>query len=130
LVILGLLKDRSASERLKGINYVAALSDPKPAVIEALIKTLKDDESLNVRLSTIETLERFKQENRVKNSLVAQLNKTDEPIEQTVLIEALVRMRARESLAVLEKLEKDNKTDETVRKLARDGIGELAILTD
>lgn len=130
LVILGLLKNRSASERIKGVGYVATLDQPKPAVIEALIKTLREDESLNVRLSTIETLERFRKEAQVRNSLMAQLEKSDEPIEQTALIEALVRMRVRESVSVFEKLQKSENTDEGVKLLARSGAGELAMITE
>lgn len=130
LVILGLLKDGSASERLKGINYAAALNDPKPAVIQALINTLRDDESLNVRLSTIETLERFKTTEEVKKVLVSQLTQTNEPTEQTTLIETLVRMRVRESLPVFDKLQKDVNIDESVRALAKNSMNELTMLTD
>ena len=130
LVILGLLKDQSASERLKGINYAAALNDPKPTVIQALIKTLREDESLNVRLSTIETLERFKQTDDVKRVLVSQLAQTSEPTEQTTLIETLVRMRVKESLPIFEQLQKDEKVDESVRLLARSSIGELTMITE
>lgn len=130
LVILGLLKDHSASERLKGINYAAALNDPKPAVIQALINTLRDDESLNVRLSTIETLERFKPTDEVKKVLVSQLTQTSEPTEQTTLIETLVRMRVRESLPVFDKLQKDTNVDESVRALAKSSINELTMLTE
>jgi hypothetical protein len=130
LVILGLLKDQSASERLKGVNYAAALNDPKPSVIQALIKTLREDESLNVRLSTIETLERFKQADDVKRVLVNQLAQTNEPTEQTTLIETLVRMRVKEGLPIFEQLQKDEKVDESVRLLARSSIGELAMITE
>lgn len=130
LVILSLLKDQSASERLKGLNYAAALNNPKPAVIQALIKTLREDESLNVRLSTIETLERFKQTDEVKKVLVNQLTQTSEPTEQTTLIETLVRMRVKESLPIFEQLQKDEKVDRSVRLLAGSGIGELAMITD
>ena len=130
LVILGLLKDHSASERLKGINYAAALNDPKPAVIQALINTLRDDESLNVRLSTIETLERFKPTDEVKKVLVSQLTQTSEPTEQTTLIETLVRMRVRESLPVFDKLQKDTNVDESVRALSKSSMNELTMLTE
>jgi hypothetical protein len=130
LVILGLLKDGSASERLKGINYAAALNDPKPTVIQALINTLRDDESLNVRLSTIETLERFKSTDEVKKVLVSQLTQTSEPTEQTTLIETLVRMRVRESLPVFDKLQKDTNVDESVRALAKNSMNELTMLTE
>ena len=130
LVILGLLKDHSASERLKGINYAAALNDPKPSVIQALINTLRDDESLNVRLSTIETLERFKPTDEVKKVLVSQLTQTSEPTEQTTLIETLVRTRVRESLPVFDKLQKDTNVDESVRALAKSSMNELTMLTE
>ncbi|WP_428655632.1 HEAT repeat domain-containing protein [Runella sp.] len=130
LVILGLLKDRSASERLKGLNYAAALNNPKPAVIQALIKTLREDESLNVRLSTIETLERFKPTDDVKKVLVSQLTQTSEPAEQSTLIETLVRMKVKESLPIFEQLQKDEKVDESVRLLARSSIGELSMITE
>ncbi|MFN8345635.1 MAG: HEAT repeat domain-containing protein [Spirosomataceae bacterium] len=130
LVILGLLKDRSASERLKGLNYAAALNDPKPAVIQALIKTLREDESLNVRLSTIETLEHFKQTEDVKKVLVSQLRTADEPAEQATLIEALVRMKVKESLPIFEQIQKDEKIDESVRLLAGRSIGELSMITE
>lgn len=130
LVILSLLKERSASERIKGLNYAAALNNPKPAVIQALIKTLREDESLNVRLSTIETLERFKQTDEVKKVLVNQLARADEPIEQSTLIETLVRMRVKESLPVFEQIQKDEKVDESVRILAKNSIGELSMITE
>lgn len=130
LVILSLLKDQSASERLKGLNYAAALNSPKPAVIQALIKTLREDESLNVRLSTIETLERFKQTDDVKKVLVSQLTQTNEPAEQTSLIETLVRMKVKESVPIFEQLQKDQKVDESVRLLAGRSIGELSMITE
>lgn len=130
LVILSLLKDPSASERLKGLNYASALNAPKPAVIQALIRTLREDESLNVRLSTIETLERFKQTDDVKKVLVSQLTQTNEPAEQTSLIETLVRMKVKESVPIFEQLQKDEKVDESVRLLAGRSIGELSMITE
>jgi anti-sigma-K factor RskA len=130
LVILGLLKANSATERLKGLNYVAALDQPKPAVLEALIQTLRSDENLNIRLSTIETLERFRKEAKVRSSLVAQLEQSEEPLEQTALIEALVRMRVKESITAFEKLQQNDKTDQGVKLLARNGVGELIMTTE
>ncbi|TAH09803.1 MAG: HEAT repeat domain-containing protein [Runella slithyformis] len=123
LVVLSLLKDESASARLKGLSYATALNQPANVVIEALIKTLREDESVNVRLSAIEALERFK----IKGVLVGQLAQSTEPIEQLTLIETLLRLRAKESLPALKQLEEDPNTDQSVRLAARNGIDELRV---
>ena len=123
LVVLSLLKNPSASERLRGLNYAAALNQPANVIIEALVKTLREDESVNLRLSAIEALERFK----VKGALVEKLTQSIEPIEQLALIESLVRLQARESLPVLQQLEKNQDTEQLVRLAARNGREELSI---
>ena len=121
LVVLSLLKDPSASARLKGLNYASALHQPANLVIEALVKTLREDESVNVRLSAIEALEKFK----MTGVLVGQLTQSNAPIEQLILIETLLRLRAKESLPAMQQLEKDPNTEQTVRFAARNGISEL-----
>ena len=123
LVVLSLLKNPLASERLRGLNYAAALNQPANVVIEALVKTLREDESVNLRLSAIEALERFK----VKGALVEKLTQSTEPIEQLALIESLVRLQARESLPALQQLEKNQDTEQLVRLAARNGREELSI---
>ena len=123
LVVLSLLKEQSASARLRGLNYAAALNQPANVVIEALIKTLREDESVNLRLSAIEALERFK----IKSALVEKLTQSTEPIEQLALIESLVRLQAKESLPVLQQLEKNQDTEQLVRLAARNGREELSI---
>ena len=123
LVVLSLLKNPSASERLRGLNYAAALNQPANVIIEALVKTLREDESVNLRLSAIEALERFK----VKGALVEKLTQSIEPIEQLALIESLVRLQAKESLPALQQLEKDQDTEQLVRLAARNGIDELSV---
>jgi hypothetical protein len=125
LLILGLLQNTSTADRLKGLDIVGGLNKPNSLVMNELLKILKTDESLNVRLSAIETLEKFKSEPQIKQSFIAQLSETTEPFEQMSLIEALVQMRAKESLPVITKLEKDQTTDPSVRFLARNSISEI-----
>jgi hypothetical protein len=125
LLILGLLQNTSTADRLSGLDIVEKMNKPNSLVINELLKMLKNDESLNVRLSAIETLEKFKSEPQIQRSFIAHLSETTEPFEQISLIEALVQMRAKESLPVISKLEKDQTTDPSVRFLARNSIKEI-----
>ncbi len=127
LLILGLLRNTSTADRLRGLDIVATTNKPNDLIISELLKILKNDESLNVRLSAIETLERFKTEPQIKKSFIAQLTETTEPFEQMSLIEALVQMKAKESLPIMSQLEKNIETNPNVRLLARNSIGEIKI---
>src|SRR5262245_52664831 len=51
VVALSLLDQQSASERLRGIRYSAALEGTDPEVVDALSRTLRSDPSVDVRLA-------------------------------------------------------------------------------
>jgi hypothetical protein len=125
LLILGLLQNSSPSDRLKGLDIVSKTQQPTSQLVNELLKILRNDESLNVRLSAIETLERMNKEPKIQSSFVAQLSETTEPLEQMSLITALVQMKAQESLPIIAQLEKNQTTDSNVRLLARNSISEI-----
>ncbi len=125
LLILGLLQNTSTADRLRGLDIAATMNKPNDLVINELLKMLKTDESLNVRLSAIETLEKFRSEPQIQRSFIAQLTETTEPFEQISLIEALVQMRAKDSLPIMSQLEKNEETAPNVRLLARNSISEI-----
>jgi hypothetical protein len=127
LLILSLLKNTSASDRIKGLSLVSGAQKPDTKLLAELIKIMRQDESLNVRLSAIETLEKFNRESDIRNSFVTQLSQSNEPIEQTILIESLVRMRAKESIMALKDIEKNEKNNQSVRFLAKNSISELEL---
>ena len=56
---LQLLDQPSASARLQGISLTSRVQDPAPALIAALLDTLDNDPSVNVRLSAVDALYLF-----------------------------------------------------------------------
>jgi hypothetical protein len=125
LLVLSLLKNSSASDRIQGINLVATMPKIDDKLLQELISVLRKDESLNVRLSAIELLSKFNKETKITGPMVAQLSETTEPMEQINLMEALVRMRAKESLLVISKIEQNKDFEPNVRSLAKNSINQL-----
>jgi hypothetical protein len=128
LLVFTLLKNNSASDRIKGLSLVLSTQKPDVKLLSELLKIMRQDESLNVRLSAIETLGKFDKDTKITNSFVAQLSQSNEPIEQASLIESLVRLRATESIGTLKDIEKNEKIDQSVRFLAKNSISELELL--
>src|SRR5207245_8606676 len=56
LVALSLLQPRSASDRLKGVDWSNRMARPDPQVLSALLHTVSYDPNVNVRLAAMDAL--------------------------------------------------------------------------
>ena len=59
MVSLSLMQQQSASERLKGVSWTSQIDQPGGELVLALLDALMHDPNVNVRLATIDALERF-----------------------------------------------------------------------
>ena len=59
MVTLSLMQQQSASDRLKGVSWSGQIDCPGSEVVAALLDALMHDPNVNVRLATIDALERF-----------------------------------------------------------------------
>ncbi len=89
VVALSLLDQQSASERLRGIRYSAALEGNDPEVVDALSRTLRSDPSVDVRLAAADALRRFPLPAAVTESTWQLLDKDDSPLVQIAVIDLL-----------------------------------------
>lgn len=113
VVALSLLEQQSASERLRGIRYTAALEQPDEDVIAALTRTLRSDGSVDVRLAAADALRRYARLEPVKRAARELLMNDDSPLVQVAGIDLLVAAQERGSM---EKLRTDPKLDPAVRQ--------------
>ena len=125
LVMLSLLENQSASERIRAVSYAEALPGLDPAVRDALIRTLDGDQNLNVRLAAAEALGRFPDSEEVRQALVSALESQPDPMLQITLIHLLVNMEEKRAARSIEKLIRRDSTPEVVRSLARKGLNAL-----
>jgi hypothetical protein len=69
-MVLTLISQSSATDRLKAVGYTSELLQADERVIKALLFTLNHDENVNVRLVAVEALSRFAADPGVREGLV------------------------------------------------------------
>ena len=81
----------------------------------ALLDTLMHDPNVNVRLATIDALERFASEESVRRAAVDAMDRQTSPFVQIALIDFMVKVKDRESVATLRRLSQDPAVNDAVR---------------
>ena len=90
LVTLSLLKQDSASERLRGVSFGRAAGSSDDRVLQALLDTLRHDPDVNVRLATVDALAPALGQPAVRGQLVQEVGAQRSPMVQIALIDMLL----------------------------------------
>lgn len=125
MVTISLLKQQSASERLKGVSWSTQVSKPDTKFLSTLMYTLNYDTSVDVRLAAVDALSRFAANPKVRSGLVESLPKQDSPLVQISLIDLLVQLQERQAIDTLRQLADDEAQNQQVRQRAAWGLREL-----
>jgi len=123
---INLLKDESASQRIKAVNYTKEIQKPSSKTITALINTLETDQNSNVRLAAVYSLSRFKTNKLVKEAFINTLNKQEDPMIQIVIINLLVEMEEVKAVDEMKKLLNNKDLHEEVKSQAELGVKVLS----
>ncbi len=124
-VALSLLDRQSATSRLEGVAWSSRVQQPDRELLTALITTLNRDPNINVRLSSLDALEKFASDQTVRQSLVDSLYAQDSPLVQIALIDALVHIHDDDAAKPLRKLSGDAAVNVAVRQRAQWGLEKL-----
>jgi HEAT repeats len=121
MVMLSMLKQNSASERIQGVNYVHEIKDTNPQIIEALIHTLNQDESTNVRMAAANALFTFKDEPKVRQAFIQSLQNQDDEAVQISLINMLIAMKEKKAVEPIKQIIADKPIPDKIKqKLERE----------
>jgi len=125
MVSLSLMQQQSASDRLKGVTWTGQLDRPSGEVVSALLDALMHDPNVNVRLATIDALERFASREDVRRAAIEAVNRQMSPLVQIALIDFLVKTNERQSAPTLRRLAQDPQVNDAVRSRAAWGLQQL-----
>lgn len=125
LVMLSLLKQQSASDRIMAVNYTYEMQEVDKRIIEALSETLATDENTNVRMAACEALVHYKSKPEVQDVLMNTLAKQQDPSIQIIIIDALISLENPEAIASFQELMQTQDILEIVKNKAQEGIGKL-----
>lgn len=118
-VMLNMIDDESASQRIKAVSYSEDMPSPNQQVIDVLVNTLNRDKNVNVRLAALYSLQRFSDRRSVRDSLVNSLRMQTEPIIQVVLINLLAEKRDTRAIKPIQDIMTDKKTLKEVKDAAQ-----------
>lgn len=104
VMMLSLLNDPSASQRIRAVAYTDEISIVDLKVIAALFTTLNEDPNVNVRLATLEALVKLSSEPKVREGLVRSINLQESPLMQSAMADAMVKLQEKSSVQSLQKL--------------------------
>ncbi|MGH7495266.1 MAG: zf-HC2 domain-containing protein [bacterium] len=125
MVALSLLQQPSPSERLRGVSWSYQVAHPDQQMLAALMQTLNYDANVNVRLSALEALHTFADQDTVRQALAASLPRQNSPLVQIRLINLIVELRTRQANETLRQLLQDEQLSQEVRQRAEWGLRQL-----
>jgi len=125
MVALSLMQQQSAGERLRGVNWAYRVESSDTEVLSALLATVNNDPSVNVRESAVEALHRFGASPVTQAAIVQSISKQTSPLVQIELIDLLVDLKVTDAAPELKKLSTDQQIDASVRERANWALGKL-----
>jgi hypothetical protein len=115
VMMLSMLENPMATERLKAVSYTQELNTVDNRVIDALLTTLNFDQNENVRLVTLEALIQLGHNPKVREGLVQSLLHQESPLMQVALADAMVKLQEKRSVKQFKQLLKKNNLNNAVK---------------
>lgn len=125
MVLLALLENPSASERIRGVSYTNEISKVNKNVINALLSTLNNDPNSNVRLITLEALTHYADDPVVREGLVQSILQQDSPLVQAALADVMLKLQEKKAVPSLKELLQQKDLNEMVRMKIRQTLTRL-----
>ena len=122
LTMEALMQQTSTSRRIKAVNLTYDIPKADQEIINNLEYLLNRDESVNVRLTSLEALSQIAESSTAaRRVLIDAMRYQDKPIVQIALIQSLVELKAQNALPVFEKLIEDEQIPNLVKDEAHLG---------
>ena len=126
LMIVSMLQQQSASERLQGVSYTAQDQQFDPKVIGALLHTLRADSSVDVRIAALNALSRVgAQQPQIRQGLIDALQPQQSPLVQVALIDQLVELKDRSAVNQIQKMREQPNVNPAVKERAEWALAKL-----
>ena len=126
LLIVSLLQQQSAAERLQGVSWSYKVDNSDPEITGALLQTLVQDPNVNVRLAALDALSRNMSQPAVRGGLISALEKQSSPLIQLAIVDMVVQSDMKESGDVLKQILRKPGVNETVKKRIEEALQHLA----
>ncbi|QHL87908.1 HEAT repeat domain-containing protein [Nibribacter ruber] len=119
----------SASDRLQLISQEMPAQGLTPQenqkVMRLLIKTMQQDDNVNVRLAACEALYQFKDQKEARQAFIQALGTQTDPMMQLTLIDIVISLKEKRALPQLQQLANQENVLPIIKHKAQEGLGTL-----
>lgn len=121
-LVLTLLGQSSANQRLQAVNEVNKLSSVTEKIIKALFSTLNKDENVNVRLSALQALKKYTEIPLVREGLIASIAHQTSPLVQIELADLMVVLQEKKAVKSFENLIQKEDVNSSAKEKMKESI--------
>ena len=125
MMILTLLEQPSATQRLKAVSISTQLSQTDEKIYQALLKTLNHDPQVNVRLAALDALLDYADQPLVRQGLIEAIPQQESPLVQITLAEMMVQLQEKRSVDELRNLLNRQSLNEEAEQEIKKSIQQL-----
>jgi hypothetical protein len=115
MMMLSLLQNPSASERMRAASYASASKTINPDILSALLTTLNNDPNVNVRLTTLDALTQYARNAAVREGLIQSILQQDSPLMQAALADVMLKLQEKRAVPSFKKLLQEKGLNDMVR---------------
>ncbi len=126
LVMLSLMNQATTSERIKNIMKFESYEKLNEEAINTLITVLNNDPDTSVRLETIEILNKFIDNQYVKDNLLIALQSQENPYVQIALIDMFVMENEKKAADIFKAMLFKNNLNVQVKQKLEEGIANIS----
>jgi hypothetical protein len=118
LVALSLLRQQSASERLRGVSWANQVESSDGEVLNALLDSVNHDSNVNVRLAAADALRTFAMTSAARTEIARAIVPQSAPLVQIALIDLVVVLKDSAAVTELRQVAGNDSLNPSVRERA------------
>lgn len=128
VLMLNMLENPTATERIKAVSYTQELQKVDEKVIDALLATLNNDPNDNVRLATLDALSKLTYFPKVREELVNAMINQDSQLVQLAMAEIMLKLQEKKSIKSFNKFLENKEIDNIVKKKIEQTVQKLEVI--
>lgn len=116
VILIDLLEETSSTARLRAVNLTNDLTQVSNQVAQALLKTLREDDNVNVRLASLDALAPYTSDPDVRMGMIDAIKYQQSPLVQMALAELMVAIQEKRAVNEFKSLMEKNAMPHEIRE--------------
>lgn len=125
MMALSMLEQESVGKRLQGVQMSSELVTTNEAVAAALLITLNNDESSNVRLAALHMLAEYRYDEQIRKGLINSIKNQDSPLVLLALAELMVELQEKKALKEFNGVIDSDQAPEELKTTLRENLDKI-----